>query len=143
MKHDISEKMERVTDILVHVDPEESAKLHQGSDKERYEIAQKKGTVHYVHGDDYLKRPQEEVKADIQKIIEDDERGYVKKITHFTCHFLNERIFVKMEVTIDKDLKISEASEVIKQLQSEILSKIVDIDHIDIHLELTEPTERK
>ena len=141
VKHDISEKMERVTDILVHVDPEESSKLHQVSDKERYKIAQKKGTVHYFHGHSYLKRPQEEVQADIQKII--DERDYIKKITHFTCHFLNERIFVKMEVTIDTDLKISEASDVIKQLQVEILSKIVDIDHIDIHLELAEPTERK
>ena len=48
--------MEEVTDVLVHVDPNEDAELHHNNDDRRYELATMKGSVHHEHSKEYLQR---------------------------------------------------------------------------------------
>ena len=71
--------------------------------------------------------------------------GQVESITHFTCHYLNRRLFVEMEVRMrEGSLRIDEASDIGKRIQAEVVSQIADIHHIDIHLEIfsNSPTEQ-
>jgi hypothetical protein len=56
VKHDVQEGMEEVTDVMVHVDPNESDTLHHQDDDARFSHAQSSGSVHYEHDEDYLQR---------------------------------------------------------------------------------------
>ena len=88
-------------------------------------------------------RPQDQVRADVQEIVK--KYPQVASITHFTCHYLNRKLFVEMEMRMkEESLRIDEASGIGKKIQSDVVAQIPDIHHIDIHLELFEgsPTEQ-
>ena len=82
-------------------------------------------------------RPQDEILSEVKEIVAANSK--VGEITHFTCHYLNSRLFVEMEVTMSSDLKIKEATAIGKMLQADIHKSIHDIHYIDIHLEILQP----
>jgi len=65
-----------------------------------------------------------------------DKNEDVEKISHFTCHYLNGKLCVEMEIVIGSNMRINEVQEICRELQKDILRKVPAIHHIDIHLEL-------
>jgi divalent metal cation (Fe/Co/Zn/Cd) transporter len=82
-------------------------------------------------------RPQEQVQADVQKVVSSFEA--VESLVHFTCHYLNRKLFVEMEIRMKQNsLQISEARIVAEHIREDVLRLIPDIHQIDIHLEILE-----
>ena len=85
-----------------------------------------------------LMRPQQEVEKDVRLVLQDARfQGSVVALTHFTCHFLNGRLSVQMELVMDPRLTIADAREVAQQLDESVRRAVKDVDAVDVHLELT------
>lgn len=111
VKQNITLKIPEVSDVLVHIDAEDD------SDNKPHK----------------LMRPEEEIRADIQNIIEGNPQ--IVCISHMLCHFLKEKLTVEINIEVDLELRIFEAKQIATQLKSDLL-KIADINEVDIHLEL-------
>ena len=111
VKQNITLKIPEVSDVLVHIDAEDD------SDNKPHK----------------LMRPQNEIKTDIQNIIEKNPQ--IVCISHMLCHFLKEKLAVELNIEVDLELKIFEAKQIASQLKTDLL-KIEDINEVDIHLEL-------
>jgi divalent metal cation (Fe/Co/Zn/Cd) transporter len=98
----------------------------------------RRGSVESSASSSALMRPQREVEADVRLVLQVDEfSGKVLALTHFTCHFLNGRLSVQMELVMDPRLTISEAREVARELDGRVRAAVTDVDSVDVHLELT------
>ncbi|MBU3913981.1 hypothetical protein KKA14_00430 [bacterium] len=79
----------------------------------------------------------EDVQEEIEKEIREELRTIpeIKSITHVMCHFLEKRISVQIDIVVNPDIYVFEATKTAKEAQSQV-EKISDIHSADIHLEL-------
>ncbi len=107
----ILDRIPSVNDVLVHVDTDDEEDDNQKT----------------------LMRPQNEIEADVRNVI--NTFPDIKELTHTTCHYLNKKLSIQIDISVDSNLHIFEASEIASRLRIE-LKKIEDIHAADIHLEL-------
>jgi divalent metal cation (Fe/Co/Zn/Cd) transporter len=85
-----------------------------------------------------LMRPQNVVEADVRELLTRAPfNTSVVALSHFTCHYLNGKLTVQLEVVFAGDLRISEARGIAKQLGDAIRQHVAGVHHADVHLELT------
>ncbi len=102
----------RVSEVLVHIDPEPDEHLAPG---------------------DQLLRPREEIERDVRRIAQ--EVDGVRTVTHVMAHFLERRVALQVDIEVDPELRVREAAEVARSLRRR-LEALRGVHHADIHLEL-------
>lgn len=87
-----------------------------------------------------LMRPQHLIERDVQHVLSDPHSSFAPHllgVSHFTCHWLDQQLTIQLELAFRTDLTISQAARVAEDIEATILEKIHDVNHVDIHLELT------
>lgn len=87
-----------------------------------------------------LMRPQHLIERDVQRVLSDPHSSFAPHllgVSHFTCHWLDQQLTIQLELAFRTDLTISQAARVAADIEAAILENIHDVNHVDIHLELT------
>lgn len=108
--HIILTNIPEINEVLVHVDAEDDE----------------------VHTSRLL-RPQQEVEQDIREALGRFER--IQQVSHIVCHYLQNRLLVKITIEVPINLTVSEVQELAKQARKRV-EAIEGVDDADLHLEL-------
>jgi cation diffusion facilitator family transporter len=108
----VKEKFPRVSDVLVHIDPEDDEAVPTPLQRSSFDL-------------------ENEVRENLKNL-----EG-LEGISHFVVHFLEGKASVQFEILVDKNLSLEEASGIARKARK-IVEATDDIHHADIHLELND-----
>jgi len=81
-------------------------------------------------------RPQSQIKHDVEQVLKQPEFKDIRGISHFTCHFLTNRLTVQLELILDPDLTIHQAANIARDVRAAVAGAVPDVQDVDVHLEL-------
>jgi divalent metal cation (Fe/Co/Zn/Cd) transporter len=72
----------------------------------------------------------------VEAIVKREFAGRISNITHFTCHYHSGTLEVLLDVTMNNNLTIDQATRIAEELRLAIISNVPDIHEVDVHLDL-------
>jgi len=104
-----------VSEVLVHVDPEDDETLEPG---------------------EALAAPREDIEAAIRARAAHVEG--VRGVSHIAVHYLRQRVAAQVAITVDEGLRVGEAARIARRLRRSLELPDGVVDTADIHLELND-----
>ncbi len=117
VRRHLLERWPNVNDVLVHVDPEPD---------DPNEI--------------FVARPREELEPEVRREASGVEG--VRTVTHVAIHFLERRVGVNVNIEVDAELRVTEASAIGRLVRTAV-QRVDGVDHADVHLELDDAAHRE